>query len=98
MKDMDKVSCVIGIKIHGDRFQNTLGLSQENYINKVLERFRMKNYSPSVAPIVKGNKFNLNQCPKNNLEREQMHNIPYAFIDRSLMYAQVCTRLDIAFA
>ena len=58
----------------------------------------MKNCSPSVAPIVKGDRFNLNQCPKNDFEREQMKNIPYASVVGSLMYAQVCTRPDIAFA
>ena len=98
MKDMGDASYVIGIKIHRDRFQGILGLSQETYINKVLERFRMKDCSPSIAPIVKGDKFNLNQCPRNDLEREQMKNIPYASAIGSLMYAQVCTRPDIAFA
>ncbi|RVW62445.1 Retrovirus-related Pol polyprotein from transposon TNT 1-94 [Vitis vinifera] len=98
MKDMGEASYVIGIKIHRDRFKGILGLSQETYINKVLERFRMKNCSPSVSPIVKGDRFNLNQCPKNDLEREQMKNIPYASAVGSLMYAQVCTRPDIAFA
>jgi hypothetical protein len=98
MKDMGEASYVIGIKIHRDRFQDILGLSQETYINKVLERFRMNDCSPSVAPIVKGDRFNLNQCPKNDLEREQMKTIPYASAVGSLMYAQVCTRPDIAFA
>ncbi|CAJ2671288.1 unnamed protein product [Trifolium pratense] len=98
MKDMAEASYVIGIKIHRDRHRGVLGLSQETYINKVLERFRMQNCSPSVAPIVKGDKFNLNQCPKNDFEREQMKNIPYASVVGSLMYAQVCTRPDIAFA
>jgi hypothetical protein len=98
MKDMGEASYVIGIKIHKDRLRGILGLSQETYINKVLERFRMKDCSPSVAPIVKGDRFNLNQCPKNDFEREQMKNIPYASVVGSLMYAQVCTRPDIAFA
>ena len=34
---------------------------------------------------------------KTDLEREQMKKIPYAFAVESLMYAQVCTRPDIAF-
>ena len=97
MKDMGEASYVIDIKIHRDRFQGILGLSQETYINKVLERFRMKNCSPSVSPIVKGDRFNLDQCPKNDLEREQMKNIPYASAVGSLMYVQVCTRPYIAF-
>ena len=57
----------------------------------------MKDCSPSVSLIMKGDRFNLNQCPKNDLEREQMKNIPYASTVGSLMYAQVCTRPYIAF-
>ncbi|RVW60687.1 Retrovirus-related Pol polyprotein from transposon TNT 1-94 [Vitis vinifera] len=62
MKDMGEASYVIGIKIHRDRFQGILGLSQETYINKVLERFRMKNCSPSVSPIVKGDSRKFDVC------------------------------------
>ena len=98
MKDMSDASYVIGIKIHRERSRGILGLSQETYINKVLERFNMKNCSPSVAPILKGVRFDLNQCPKNDFEREHMKNIPYTSAVGSLMYAQVCTRPDIAFA
>ena len=98
MKNMGEASYVIGIKIHRDRSRGVLGLSQEAYINKVLERFRMENCSPSVAPIVRGDKFNLDQCPKSNLEREHMENIPYTSAIGSLMYAQVCTRPNIAYA
>ena len=59
MKDVGEASYVIGIKIHREISQGILGLSQETYINKVLERFRMKDCSSSLAPIVKGNKFSL---------------------------------------
>ena len=98
MKDMGEASYVIDIKIHREGSQGILGLSQETYINKVLERFNMKNCSLSVAPILKGDRLDLNQCPKNGFEWEHMKNIPYASVVGSLMYAQVCTRPDIAFA
>ena len=87
MKDMGESFYVIGIHIHRERSRGILGLSQETYINKVLERYRIKDCSPSVAPIVKGDKFSLDQCPKNDLEREQMKNIPYASAVGSLIYA-----------
>ena len=58
----------------------------------------MMDFSPSVAPITKGDKLSLNQCPKNDLEKESMKNIPYASTVGSLMYAQVCTIPDIAYA
>ncbi|RVX20652.1 Retrovirus-related Pol polyprotein from transposon TNT 1-94 [Vitis vinifera] len=37
------------------------------------------------------------QCPKNDLEKKQMDKIPYAYAVGSIMYAQVCTRPDIAY-
>ena len=91
MKDMSEASYVINIKIHRERSCGILGLSQETYINKVIERFRMKDCSPSPTPIIKGNRFSLDQCPMNDLERKQMKNIPYVSTVGSLMYAQVCT-------
>ena len=64
MKDMGDACNVISIKIFRDRHNGILGLSQETYINRILERFRVKDCSPSVALILKGDRFNLNQCPK----------------------------------
>ena len=49
------------------------------------------------TPVAKGDKFSLNQCPKGKLEIQEMKSIPYASAIGSLMYAQVCTRPDIAY-
>ena len=40
---------------------------------------------------------NLDQCPKNELEKKDMERFPYASTIGSLMYAQVCTRTNIAY-
>ncbi|KAK2972148.1 hypothetical protein RJ640_018216 [Escallonia rubra] len=97
MKDLGEASYVIGIEIHRDRSRGILGLSQRAYIDKVLKRFNMHNCAPTVAPVVKGDKFSLLQCPRNQLEQDEMERIPYASAVGSLMYAQVCTRPDIAY-
>jgi len=57
----------------------------------------MGSSRPVDTPVAKGDKFSLKQCPKNDLEKTIMHDKPYASAIESLMYAQVCTRLDIAF-
>lgn len=49
------------------------------------------------TPISKGEKFSLSQCPKGNLEIQEMQKIPYAPAIGSLVYARVCTRPNIAF-
>jgi len=49
------------------------------------------------TPVVKGDKFSFKQCPKGNLEIQEMQKSPYASAVGSLMYAQVCMRSDIAY-
>ena len=57
----------------------------------------MQSCSSGIAPILKGGKLSKMQCPRNNMESEQMKKIPYASAMGSLMYAQTCTRPDISF-
>ena len=57
----------------------------------------MQDCKPGDIPVIKGDKFSLSQCPKNDLEVKEMQKIPYASAIGSLMYAHVCTRPDMAF-
>ena len=57
----------------------------------------MKSCSSSKTLIVKGDRFSKGQCPQNDIERDQMKAVPYYLVVGSLIYAQVCTRLDIVF-
>ncbi|KZV51821.1 hypothetical protein F511_11198 [Dorcoceras hygrometricum] len=97
MKDLSEASFVLGIQIHRDRSRGILGLSQMSYIDKVLKRYGMQDCKPGNTPVAKGDKFNLKQCPKGSLEIQEMQKIPYNSAIGSLMYAQVCTRPDIAY-
>jgi hypothetical protein len=97
MKDLGETSFVLGIEIHRDRRKEVLGLSQKVYIEKVLKNFSVHTCSPSPAPIVKGDRFEEHQCPKNQYEIDRMKAVPYASAVGSLQYTQVCTRLDLAF-
>ena len=98
MKDLGDAFFVLGIQIHRDRSKGILGLSQRGYIEKVLKRFNMHSCSSCAAPIQKGDKLSKSQCPQDENERAEMEKVPYASSVGSLMYAQVCTRPDIAFA
>ena len=71
MKDMGEATYVIGIEIFRDRSRGLLGLSQKAYIERVLERFNKEKCSAGVAPIQKGDKFSLMQCPQNEWERKK---------------------------
>jgi hypothetical protein len=73
MKDLGEVSYVLGLKIHRDQNKIILGLSQQAYIDKILKRYGMENYKPGNTPVVKGDKFSLNQCPKTEHEKSEMY-------------------------
>ena len=95
MKDLGEASYVLGIEIKRDRTRKLLGLSQKNYIAKVLKRFNMEKCSTGEVPMSKGDKLTKN---KSKDGKDTMDSKPYARLVGSLMYAQVCTRPDLAFA
>ena len=98
MKDLGEASFVLGIEIHRNRSRGLLGLSQRAYVDRILERFNMQQCKSGIAHVCKGDKLSLSQCPHSDFEKAQMKNVPYASALGSIMYAQVCTRPDIAFA
>jgi hypothetical protein len=98
MTDLGEASYVLGIEISRNRSEGLLGLSQKAYIEKILNRFNMQNCVGTDVPISKGDKFSRDQAPKTDQEKLEMVDKPYASLVGSLMYAQVCTRPDIAFS
>ena len=66
-------------------------------MKKILKKFSMHKYSPSPAPIVKGDRYGDFQCLRNQYEIDQMKMVPYTSAVGSLQYTQVCTRSDLAF-
>ncbi|RDY12084.1 hypothetical protein CR513_03170, partial [Mucuna pruriens] len=71
----------------GETSFRSLSSYHKNYISKVLDRFNMKDSSKlRYTSIAMGDKFNLKQCPYNDLERNKMQKILYASIVGILMY------------
>lgn len=97
MKDLVEAHYFLGIEIVRDRNRKLLGLSQNGYIERVLNRFNMENCNKSDVPVNKGDKFYKDQCPKNEHEANLMKSKPYASLIGSLMYANIFTRPDLAF-
>ena len=63
----------------------------------IIKRYGMQDCKLGDNPISKGNKFSVNQRPMNDFEEKQMQKILYASTIRSLIYAEICTRPDIAY-
>ena len=98
MKDLGATKQILGMRISRDRKNHKLTLSQNEYIQKVLKRFNMQNEKPVSTPFASHFKLSKEMCPKTQEEMDYMSKVTYASTVRSLMYAMVCTRPDIAHA
>ena len=65
-------------------------------MEKVLQRLSMENAKVVSTPLPGHLKLTKEMCPKTQEEEDKMSKVPYASAVGSLMYAMVCTRLDIA--
>ena len=97
MKDMGEASYVLGVKIVRDRAKRLLGLSQETYIKRMLERYHMQDSKLMDTLVDKNLSLNRDMCPKTLEEKEKMSKVPYASAIGSLMYVMMCTRPDICY-
>uniref|UniRef100_A0A2N9HLM6 Integrase catalytic domain-containing protein n=1 Tax=Fagus sylvatica TaxID=28930 RepID=A0A2N9HLM6_FAGSY len=98
MKDLGPARQIFGMQILRDKKAKKLWLSQEKYVERILERFNMKHAKPVSTPLGGHFKLSKKSCPSSNKEKENMASIPYSSAVGSLMYAMVCTRPDIAHA
>ena len=53
MKEMGEATYILGVKISRDQSKKLVSLSQEQYIKKILERFRMQGCKLIDTPMVK---------------------------------------------
>ena len=98
MKDLSPAKQILGMEITRDRKNRRLWLSQERYVERILERFNMKEAKPVTTPLGGHYKLSKSSCPSTEEENKKMVVIPYSSAVGSLMYAMVCTRPDIAHA
>ncbi|GAA0155215.1 hypothetical protein LIER_12992 [Lithospermum erythrorhizon] len=94
MKDLGETKQILGMRIIRDR--NSLRLTQEEYLKKVIKRFNMLDAKPVSTPIAAHFQLLVEQSLETENELMYMDKVPYASAVGSLMYAMVCTRPDIA--
>ena len=93
---MGEAVYVLNDKILQDHSRQTLEVSQETYLRKVLERFNTSKAKPIDTFVIKNNGPNLKDCPKTLADKAKLAMVLYASAIGSLIYAMVCTRPDLA--
>ena len=71
MKDLGVVKQILGMRITRDRKNRKLTLSQSEYIEKVLERFRKQDAKPVSTPLA--NHFKLTKEMSKDTRRNRLH-------------------------
>ena len=89
-RDLGPTDHFLGIKMERDRAAKTVFLSQETYVNNVLERFRMADCYSVSTPLEPGTKWTSEATGTES-------NFPYQELVGCLMYLAVSTRPDIAY-
>ena len=98
MKDLGEANFILGIKLWRDCKNKILGLSQTGYIDKVLEWFSMQNSKKWLLLFRHGVPLSDDQRSKTLEEVNMMRQVSYASIVGSLIYAMLCTKLDICYS
>ena len=86
MKDLGAAKKILGMRITRDRKNHKLTLSLGEYIEKVLEGFRMQNAKPVSTPLASHFKLSKEMSPETQEEIDYMSRIPYSSAVGSLMY------------
>jgi hypothetical protein len=92
---MGEAKHFLGIDLHYLE-DGSIGLSQQSYVEEILERFGMENSRPAKTPLLAG--VNLPPIPPDASPANPADKLMYQRIVGSLMYAMVATRSDLAFA
>ncbi|GKE73444.1 retrotransposon protein, putative, ty1-copia subclass [Tanacetum coccineum] len=98
MKDLGEATFILGIKIYRDRSKRLNRLSQSSYMDKILKRLRMDTSKRGYIPMQERLDLNKTQDALTPEDVKGMKNVPYASVVGSIMYAERCTRPDVAFA
>jgi hypothetical protein len=98
MKDLCAAKKILGMRITRDIKNHKLTLSQGEYIEKVLDRFRIQNEKPISTPLYNHFKLTKEMCTNTHEQIEYMSRVPYSSTVGSMMYAMVCTRPYISHA
>ncbi|KAG8491299.1 hypothetical protein CXB51_014566 [Gossypium anomalum] len=98
MKYLGSTRKILGMEFIRGRKLSKLYLSQRGYIEKVLCRFNMQSAKLVKTPLTAHFRLSSALSPQSDDEIECMLHVPYSSTVGSLMYAMVCSRLDLSYA
>jgi hypothetical protein len=97
MKDLGEAAYILGFKIYRYRSKWLIRLSQDTYINKILNRLNMQDSKKGFLSMSHSITLSKKVSYRSD-EQERMRVIPYALAIGSIMYDMICMRPDVSYA
>lgn len=91
MKDLGLAKNILGMEIVQSK-PGEISVSQTNYINSILERFKVTDMIPKQIPLPTGTNLNKSQ------NSQEMKKYPYQQAVGAVMYCMIASRPDISYA
>ncbi|KAJ9517966.1 hypothetical protein QJQ45_004352 [Haematococcus lacustris] len=91
--DLGQAADFLGMRIAFDRAAGILRLTQQQYIEQLLQRFGLAECNPRQLPLSPGT-----QLVKEGEQLSEQHTLRYRELVGGLLWLSTCTRPDIAFA
>jgi hypothetical protein len=98
MKNLGEAAYILGINIYRDRSKRLIGLSQDAYIDKILNRSNMQDSKKGFMPMSHDITLSKNKCPSTPDEQERMRVIPYDLAIGSIIYTMLFMHQDLSYA
>jgi Reverse transcriptase (RNA-dependent DNA polymerase)/gag-polypeptide of LTR copia-type/GAG-pre-integrase domain len=98
IRDQGPTSLILGVHLERDRERRTIHLSQPNYIQSILETFRMQECNGARTPMDDKLRLSSKMSPTSVSEKAEMKNVPYREAVGKLLYLSIATRPDISYA
>ena len=97
MKDLGPTKRILGMDLFMDKEKGKLTISQQGYLQKVVDIFGMKEAIMVTTPLRAHFKVS-SVCDQNEkLEAAYMRDVPYSNAIGSVMYVMISSRPDITF-
>jgi hypothetical protein len=98
IKDVGETEYFLGMRVQQDLELGTVRITQRPYWEHVLSRFKLENITPRNTPLPAGINLDNTMSPQTESEIREMQDKPYRSILGSVMWGQLATRPDLAFA
>jgi hypothetical protein len=92
--DAGPVGYFLGFNVYRDRPSRKLYVSQEHYIEALLEKYNLANCNPARTPLPSG----FRPVTATNEEFEEAKDLPYPQVAGAVLYASTISRPDISYA